>query len=62
MVWVAFALGIFIGGVIGIVIMAMIAVAGTASEIERVSEAYRRGRRGQPIFDEVDQWGTTVKH
>jgi len=62
MAWVAFALGVFIGGVIGVLLMAMIAVAGTASEMERLSEAYQRGRTGQPPFGEVDQWGTTVKH
>ena len=62
MAWVAFAVGVLIGGVIGVLLMAMIAIAGTTSEMERLSEAYRRGRAGQPIFGEVDQWGPIVKH
>ena len=39
MAWVAFAVGVFIGGVIGVLLMAMIAVAGTESEMERLREA-----------------------
>ena len=61
MAWVAFAVGVVIGGVIGVLLMAMIAVAGTASEMERLREAYQRGRTGQPPFGDVDQWGTSVK-
>ena len=62
MAWVAFAVGVFIGGVIGVLLMAMIAVAGTESEMERLREAYQRGRTGQPPFGDVDQWGTSGKH
>ena len=62
MSWVAFGVGVFIGGVIGVLLMAMIAVAGPEAEMERLREANQRGRTGQPPFGDVDQWGTSVKH
>ena len=45
MAWMSFGLGLFVGVVMGMMVMALASVTGRASEEERRNDAYWQGRR-----------------
>ena len=43
MSWLGFVSGVFVGAMLGVIVMALAATAGESSEAERVRESYRAG-------------------
>lgn len=62
MAWMMFTLGAFVGGIIGVMVMALAVTAGTGSADERSNASYWRGRRDEKRRLQVDQMGSKVKH
>ena len=66
MVWISFAVGAFLGAMIGMMVMALAVASGRISEDGRVADAYRDGRQherqalGLPL--RVDPHRPSVKH
>ena len=63
---ISFVGGVLIGGVLGILVMAMVVISGEASERESLSDAYWRGRKDETRVSSklprVDQGGPTTPH
>ena len=45
MTWISFGVGCFVGGVLGMMVMALASATGRASEEERMTDAYWEGRK-----------------
>ena len=66
MVWISFAVGAFLGAMIGMMVMALAVAAGRISEDGRVADAYRDGRQHERqalgLSSRVDPRRPEVKH
>ncbi len=66
MAWITFAVGAFLGAMIGMMVMALAVAAGRISEDGRVADAYRDGRQHERqalgLSSRVDPRRPEVKH